>query len=139
MSKSAEPAALANRGVSKRLSGGQVSRDPMYRTNLRAIKSVRFGEIGSTRVTMKQLVGKEDGAEKTALHEIKILKGGRTNVHSHNWQHQMFVTSGGGLLLTAGKPVPMHEGDVFLIPRGEAHGFEQRGRAPLVILTVTPL
>ena len=111
----------------------------MYRTNLRAIKAVRFGEIGSTRVTMKQLVGKEDGAEKTALHEIKILKGGRTSVHSHNWQHQMFVTYGNGLLLMGGKPVPIQKGDVLVIPRGEAHGLEQRGRAPLVILTVTPL
>lgn len=111
----------------------------MYRTNLRSIKAVRFGEIGSTRVTMKQLAGKEDGAEKTALHEIRILKRGRTSVHSHNWQHQMFVTSGQGVLLTRGKSIAIAKGDVLVIHRGEAHGFEQRGRGPLVMLTVTPL
>ncbi len=111
----------------------------MYRTNVRSIKAVRFGEIGSMRVTMKQLVGKEDGAEKTALHEIKVLRGGRTSVHSHNWQHQMLVTSGSGVLVIGGKRVPIKEGDVLVIERDEEHGFEQKGRAPLVMLTVTPL
>ena len=111
----------------------------MYRSNVRSIRAVRFGEIGASRVVMKQLVGKEDGAEKTALHEIKFLKGGHTSVHRHNWQHQMFVTSGRGVLLTAGKQVPIKAGDILVIGRGEEHGFDQRGRAPLVILTVTPL
>ena len=52
----------------------------MYRTNLRSLKAVRFGEIGSARVVMKQLVGKEDGAEKTSLHEIRFQKGDRKSV-----------------------------------------------------------
>ncbi len=111
----------------------------MYRTNIRSLKAVRFGEIGATRVLMKQLVGREDGAEKTALHEIRIQKGGRTSVHRHNWQHQMLVTSGRGVFRTGAKEVPLKAGDILVIGRGEEHGFEQRGRAPLVILTVTPL
>jgi len=111
----------------------------MYRTNIRSLKSVRFGEIGATRVLMKQLVGKEDGAEKTALHEIRIQKGGRTSVHSHNWQHQIFVTSGRGILVVGGKETTLNPGDVLVVARGEEHGFEQRGRTPFVFLTVTPL
>ncbi len=111
----------------------------MYRTNARSLKAVRFGEIGSARVVMKQLVGKEDGAEKTSLHEIRFQKGGHTSVHRHDWQHQMLVASGRGVLLTGGKEVPLKAGDVLVIGRGEDHGFEQRGRAPLVVLTVTPL
>src|SRR2546428_7233987 len=77
----------------KRLSGDPGFARRMYRTNIRSLKAVRFGEIGATRVLMKQLVGKEDGAEKTALHEIRIQKGGRTSVHSHNWQHQIYLAS----------------------------------------------
>ncbi len=111
----------------------------MYRSNVRSIRAVRFGEIGASRVVMKPLVGKEDGAEKTALHEIKFLKGGHTSEHRHNWQHQMFVASGHGVLLSGGRETPIRKGDVLVIARGEEHGLEQRGRAPLVILTVTPL
>ena len=111
----------------------------MYRTNIRSLKSVRFGEIGAHRVLMKQLVGKEDGAEKTALHEIRIQKGGRTSVHRHNWQHQIYVTWGRGLLVAGDKRVPLKAGDVLVVGRGEEHGFEQRGNAPFVFLTVTPL
>jgi quercetin dioxygenase-like cupin family protein len=111
----------------------------MYRTNIRSLKAVRFGEIGAIRVLMKQLVGREDGAEKTALHEIRILKGGRTSVHSHNWQHQIFVTSGRGILVLGGQETPLKSGDVLVVARGEEHGFEQRGPAPFVFLTVTPL
>jgi len=111
----------------------------MYRTNIRSLKAVRFGEIGATRVLMKQLVGKEDGAEKTALHEIRIQKGGRTSVHRHNWQHQIYVTSGRGVLIVGDRPVPLKTGDVLVVGRGEEHGFAQRGTAPFVFLTVTPL
>ncbi len=111
----------------------------MYRTNVRSLKAVRFGEIGSSRVVMRQLVGKEDGAEKTALHEIRFQKGGHTSAHSHNWQHQMLVVSGRGVLVSEGKETPLGPGDVLLIARKEEHGFAQRGREPLVILTVTPL
>ncbi|TLZ64495.1 MAG: cupin domain-containing protein [Methanobacteriota archaeon] len=111
----------------------------MYRTNIRSLKAVRFGEIGATRVLMKQLAGREDGAEKTALHEIRIQKGGRTSVHRHNWQHQIFVTSGRGTLTLGGRETRLKAGDVLVIGRGEEHGFEQRGRAPFVFLTVTPL
>lgn len=100
---------------------------------------MRFGEVGSSNVVMKQLVGKEDGADKTALHEIRFLKGGHTAVHRHNWQHQMYVTSGRGLLHLGGEAIPIRAGDVLVIQRGEDHGFEQRGSAPLVVLTVTPL
>ena len=111
----------------------------MYRTNIRSLKAVRFGEIGATRVLMKQLVGKEDGAEKTALHEIRIQKGGRTSIHSHNWQHQICVTSGRGILVMEEKETPLRTGDILVVGRGESHGFEQRGAAPFVFLTVTPL
>ena len=111
----------------------------MYRTNIRSLKSVRFGEIGAHRVLMKQLVGKEDGAEKTALHEIRIQKGGRTSVHRHNWQHQIYVTSGRGVLVIGEKRIPLKAGDILVIARGEEHGFEQRGNSPLLFLTVTPL
>ena len=111
----------------------------MYRANIRSLKSVRFGEIGAHRVLMKQLVGREDGAEKTALHEIRIQKGGRTSVHRHNWQHQIYVTSGRGVLVIGEKRIPLKAGDILVIARGEEHGFEQRGNSPLVFLTVTPL
>jgi len=111
----------------------------MYRSNVRSIRAVRFGEIGASRVVMKQLVGKEDGAERTALHEIRFLKEGHTSVHTHNWPHQMFVTAGRGVLLSGGRETLIAKGDVVVIGRGEEHGFAQRGRASLVILTVTPL
>src|SRR2546428_13385006 len=97
----------------KRLSGDPGFARRMYRTNIRSLKAVRFGEIGATRVLMKQLVGKEDGAEKTALHEIRIQKGGRTSVHSHNWQHQIYVTSGQGTMNVSGRETTLEAGDIL--------------------------
>jgi len=51
----------------------------------------------------------------------------------------MFVTAGRGVLLSGGRETLIAKGDVVVIGRGEEHGFAQRGRASLVILTVTPL
>ena len=44
----------------------------MYTTHVRSVAAIRFLEEGSHNVKMKQLIGHEDGARKTAMHELII-------------------------------------------------------------------
>jgi quercetin dioxygenase-like cupin family protein len=111
----------------------------MYTTTVRSVAATRFLEEGSHKVRMKQLIGHEDGARKTAMHELIIGKGGYSAKHRHEWDHQLVVTEGRGLAILNGKKIPLRPGVVLLVQSNEEHQFLQRGNKPLRFVTVTPL
>jgi len=111
----------------------------MYTTTVRSVAPIRFLEEGSHNVKMRQLIGREDGARKTAMHEIILGKGGYSAKHSHEWDHQLVVTSGRGVAVISGRKLPLRPGIVLLVQANEEHQFLQRGAKPLRFLTVTPI
>ncbi len=111
----------------------------MYTTTVRAVASVKFLEEGSYNVRMRQLIGHEDGARKTAMHELILGLGGYSAKHAHEWDHQLVVTAGRGLAVVSGKKIPLRTGVVLLVQSNEEHQFFQRGKDPLKFLTVTPI
>ena len=111
----------------------------MYSTTVRSVAAIRFLEEGSHNVKMKQLISREDGARKTAMHELIIGKGGYSTMHRHEWDHQLVVTEGRGLAILDGKKISLRPGSVLLVQSNEKHQFLQRGNKPLHFLTVTPL
>lgn len=111
----------------------------MYTTTVRSVAAIRFLEEGSHNVRMKQLIGREDGARKTAMHELIIGKGGYSAKHRHEWDHQLVVTEGRGLAVLGGKRMPIRPGTVLLVQSNEEHQFFQRGKDSLHFVTVTPL
>src|SRR2546426_5744454 len=111
----------------------------MYTTTVRSVAAIRFLEEGSHNVKMKQLIGHEDGARKTAMHELIITKGGFSAMHRHEWDHQLVVTEGRGVAILDGKKLALRPGVVLLVQSNEEHQFLQRGREPLKFVTVTPI
>jgi quercetin dioxygenase-like cupin family protein len=111
----------------------------MYSTTVRSVAAIRFLEKGSHNVKMKQLIGREDGARKTAMHELIIGKGGYSAMHRHEWDHQLVVTKGRGVAILDGKKISLRPGVVLLVQSNEEHQFLQRGNEPLHFVTVTPL
>jgi mannose-6-phosphate isomerase-like protein (cupin superfamily) len=111
----------------------------MYTTTVRSVAAIRFLEEGSHNVKMKQLIGHEDGARKTAMHELIISKGGYSAPHHHEWDHQLVVTEGRGVAIISGKKLALRPGVVLLVQTNEEHQFLQRGQEPLKFVTVTPI
>lgn len=111
----------------------------MYTTKTRAVRAGKFLEEGSHNMRMRQLIGHEDGARKTALHELIVGKGGYSAKHAHEWDHQLVVTSGRGLAIVDRKKIDLRPGVVLLVQGDEEHQFFQRGTRPLVFVAVTPI
>src|SRR5256885_6821698 len=109
----------------------------MYTTNVRSVAAIRFLEEGSHNVKMKQLIGHEDGARKTAMHELIISKGGYSAPHRHEWDHQLVVTEGRGVALIGGEKLLLRPGGGLLRYSKEEHQLPQRGKEPLKVLHVT--
>jgi mannose-6-phosphate isomerase-like protein (cupin superfamily) len=111
----------------------------MYTAKTRAVRAIKFLEEGSHNVRMRQLIGREDGARKTSMHELIVGLDGYSAKHAHEWDHQLVVTSGHGLAVVNGKGIRLAPGVVLLVQSKEEHQFFQRGKRPLVFLTVTPI
>src|SRR3989441_4186122 len=92
----------------------------MYTTHVRSVAAIRFLEEGSHNVKMKQLIGHEDGARKTSMHELIISKGGYSAPHRHEWDHQLVVTAGRGVAPIGGEENPVR-------PRGGVVGLSEKG------------
>lgn len=111
----------------------------MYTTKTHRVHAIRFLEEGSHNVRMRQLIGHEDGARKTSMHELIVGKGGYSAKHKHAWDHQLVVTKGRGVALVDRKRITLRPGVVLLVQANEEHQFLQNGNAPLVFVTVTPI
>jgi quercetin dioxygenase-like cupin family protein len=111
----------------------------MYTTTVRSIALVRFLEEGSHNVRMRQLVGREDGARHTSVHELVFGKDGYSVPHRHKWEHELVVTAGRGLAIIDSKRIPLRPGVVLLVEDNEEHQFLQCGKGPLRFLTATPV
>ena len=111
----------------------------MYKTKLAKVPIETFHEIGATDTRLRTLIGGQDGALTTSLHEIIIGKGGSTAMHRHEWEHQLLVEQGRGRIEMVDGKVTLAPGDVVLVGAGEDHAFVQSGKEPLRFLVVTPL
>src|SRR3989442_12273883 len=100
----------------------------MYTTHVRSVAAIRFLEEGSHNVKMKQLIGHEDGARKTAMHELIISKGGYSAPHHHEWDHQLVVTEGRGVAIIGGKKNPRRPRGGFLVQLNQGHQILQPGK-----------
>ena len=56
-------------------------------------------EGGSNKLTVRWLITKETGAENFAMRLFEMAAGGNSPLHSHNWEHEVFILDGEGLLL----------------------------------------
>lgn len=66
-----------------------------------------------------------------------IEPGGHTPLHSHPWEHEVFVVSGSGV--TAGElEAEFSAGDALFVPAGEVHSFRNTGAEALRIICVVP-
>src|SRR2546427_2702047 len=106
----------------------------MYTTHVRSVAAIRFLEEGSHNVKMKQLIGHEDGARKTAMHELIISRGGYSAPHRHEWDHQLVVTEGRGVALIGGEKNPVRPGGGVLGQSNQGPPVLPPGKEPPQVL-----
>jgi len=59
-------------------------------------------------------------------------------VHTHSHEHEVYVLSGSGKILTSSEPINFKSGDFFFIEPNEPHGFEKVGEDTLIFLCMVP-
>ena len=89
-------------------------------------------------VRMRVLVGPEQGAPTSVMRQFEIEPGGHTPLHSHAWEHQIFILSGEGELASADMRLPLVPGAAAVVPPGETHQFVNTGRDVMCFLCIIP-
>ena len=94
---------------------------------------------GAEGVTVRWLVAKEDGAPNFAMRLFEVAPGGRTPLHMHDPEHEVFVMKGSAAVWREGEEVPVKEGTAIFVPPNEKHCFINKGETVLRFLCMVPV
>jgi quercetin dioxygenase-like cupin family protein len=93
---------------------------------------------GSAGCRVRWLLDDRDGAPTFAMRQFEVAPGGHTPQHFHDYEHEVFVLEGSGVVLEGGHEHPLRAGDVVLVKPNEVHQFRNPGPNPLKFLCLIP-
>ena len=64
-----------------------------------------------------------DGAPNFALRLFEIGSEGHTPFHSHDWEHEVYIIEGSGLIVEESKNTKIEKDDFIYVEPGEKHQF----------------
>lgn len=111
------------------------------------MKILHYSEIASTLVNtenaegvnIRWLISEEDGAKNFAMRFFEVEAGGKTPLHTHDWEHEVFVISGEGYVWDHGDEVKIKSGVSIFIPSEEKHCFVNTGKEILKFICLIPI
>ncbi|MHC5114286.1 MAG: cupin domain-containing protein [Planctomycetota bacterium] len=93
---------------------------------------------GVRDVSMRLMVGRADGAPNFSMRHFTVEPGGHTPRHQHNYEHEVFVVAGAGVVEHDGEFEDVRAGDVLFIEPNAMHQFRNEGAEPLKFLCLVP-
>jgi quercetin dioxygenase-like cupin family protein len=112
----------------------------MFKKNYLDIEEEKVTIAGSTGVTVRWLITKNDGATRYAMRRFEIQPGGKIELHSHPEEHEIYVLSGKARVFNdEGYETTSVSGDILFIPPFKKHGYETLSNVPFIFLCVIPI
>ncbi|MDA7950552.1 MAG: cupin domain-containing protein [Pirellulaceae bacterium] len=93
---------------------------------------------GATGCKMRLLVSDKDGAPTFAMRQFAVEPSGHTPLHSHDYEHEVYVLSGSGIAVEGTVEHPIQRGDVLFVEPNEIHQFKNNGSEPLEFICLIP-
>ncbi len=93
---------------------------------------------GGEGVTMRLMVGREDGAPTFSMRHFTVMPGGSTPRHSHNYEHEVYVVGGCGRIEQNEEFRQIKAGDVVYVAPNTTHQFTNGGTEALTFLCLVP-
>jgi quercetin dioxygenase-like cupin family protein len=109
------------------------------KVNVEAKEDAPVQEEGAVGVKIKWLLDKSVGAPTFAMRHFSVQPGGHTPLHSHNWEHEVYVLEGEGFVRNEDKEYPIRPGDAIFVPPNQKHQFRSTEFSHLRFLCMVPL
>jgi quercetin dioxygenase-like cupin family protein len=103
------------------------------------IPSNQVEESGAENVHVRWVINKEnDGAKNFAMRVFEIKTGGYTPRHSHNWEHEVYILEGEGVVNYKSSEEHLKPGFIVFVPPNIKHQFRNSGKKILRFLCLIP-
>ena len=93
---------------------------------------------GAEGVQMRLLIHQAEGAPTFYMRQFIVAAGGHTPLHTHDWEHEVFVLAGSGTVSGEDGDKPITAGDCVYVPPGELHQFKNTGTEEMKFLCLVP-
>jgi len=90
-------------------------------------------------VVKREVINADDGAPNFCMRVFEVEPGRRTPLHSHEWEHEVFVLSGRGVVRGEQGETQIAKDSVVFVPPNERHRFINNGYEILRFICVIPL
>jgi len=90
---------------------------------VRNYQEVEEEETNFEGVKIRWLIVPKMGAKNFAMRYFSMAPNSTIPEHSHDWEHEIFVLRGRGIITGEGKEHEVKDGDVVYIPPTEVHGY----------------
>jgi quercetin dioxygenase-like cupin family protein len=114
-----------------------VDRIQLYKTSLSETPDAPVTEEGAKDVKIKWLINK-DRAPTFLMRHFTVDAGGFTPLHSHDWEHEVYVLEGNGKVRYEDREEKISPGDAILIAPNKRHQFQASPDSPLKFLCMVP-
>lgn len=93
---------------------------------------------GASDVSMRLLLGRQDGAPTFAMRHFTVEAGGHTPRHEHNYEHGVYIVSGRGTVEISGEHREIKGGDSLFVEPNTLHQFRADRDEELQFLCMVP-
>jgi len=111
----------------------------LIKRNIQSIDGKKLEGDGIEGVTMRLLVGKEDGAPTFAMRHFSLEEGGATPKHQHDWEHEVLILQGNGEIECDGEVSQITSGDSIYVPANDLHQFRNTSADSLEFICIVPV
>jgi quercetin dioxygenase-like cupin family protein len=85
------------------------------------------------------LLSEKDGAPNFRMRLFEVAPGGFSPYHQHNYEHEVYILEGQGVLVGKEEEHPVSAGQAVLVLPNEWHQFKNTGQFPLKFICVIPI
>lgn len=93
---------------------------------------------GASNVRMRMLIGPNEGAPTFHMRHFEVAPGGHTPHHQHDYEHEILILKGQGVVKSESGDRPFQSGDVIFMPANEKHQFQNTSSAPCEFICLIP-
>ena len=112
----------------------------MYLSNIDKVKLEDVVMEGASKVKIQWLINEQTGAPNFAMRLFTVGEGGHTPLHKHDFEHEILVFSGKGILVDGtGKEQTIERGNFAYVPPNETHQFRNAGKEELKFICLVPI
>ena len=93
---------------------------------------------GAEGVKIRLLIHDAEAAPNFHMRQFIVAAGGHTPWHTHPWEHEVYVLSGAGTIVTAEGDLPLRPGQAVYVAPNDDHQFRNAGDEDLTFLCLIP-